>query len=281
MLVTRAVTERLLIIAKTYPSPSSKYREVSCVAAVNDGGELRRLFPIPFRLLEQSSQFKKWDWITAKVMTPNDDKRPESRRIDIDSIQKVGHIDTGRKRDWAERLRVVEPHIIDNTDDLESRRLSTGQSLGFIRPSKLIGLEISKSDEPTWSEKDLVNLEKSGMFDSEDSRKRPLLEKLPLDFYFHYECKTSEGIKLCKHKIIDWEAGELYRTCLRDYGSRWEAKFRQRLEEDFSKKELVFMMGNMHRFPHQWLIVAFMYPPKITPSTSKWETPSLFETMQD
>jgi hypothetical protein len=59
--------ERLLILANTYPMPSTRYRETNCIAAINDKGQLRRLFPVPFRLLEESSRFKKWEWITAPI----------------------------------------------------------------------------------------------------------------------------------------------------------------------------------------------------------------------
>lgn len=50
--MNQPVNEELLILTKTYPSPSSKYRETTCVAAINRQGEMRRLFPVPFRLLE-------------------------------------------------------------------------------------------------------------------------------------------------------------------------------------------------------------------------------------
>ena len=80
----RRTRERLLILTKTYPSPSAKYRETTCVAAINEDGEMRRLFPIPFRFLDGTQQFRKWEWIEATAMPPSDDHRPESRRIDVD-----------------------------------------------------------------------------------------------------------------------------------------------------------------------------------------------------
>ena len=55
----KASTEELLILTKTYPSPSAQYRETTCVAAVNREGKLRRLFPVPYRLLDGESQFKR------------------------------------------------------------------------------------------------------------------------------------------------------------------------------------------------------------------------------
>jgi hypothetical protein len=58
---------RLLILCKTYPSPSSQYVETSCVAAMEESGQLVRLYPVPFRLMQDEAQFKKWQWIEADV----------------------------------------------------------------------------------------------------------------------------------------------------------------------------------------------------------------------
>lgn len=51
---------RILILCKTYPSPSAKNVETSCVAGMTTDGRLLRLYPVPFRLLNDQSQFKKW-----------------------------------------------------------------------------------------------------------------------------------------------------------------------------------------------------------------------------
>ena len=64
--MAQPITEDLLILMKTYLSPSSQYRETTCVAAVNSQGDMRRLFPVPYRLLTGDAQFKKWEWITAR-----------------------------------------------------------------------------------------------------------------------------------------------------------------------------------------------------------------------
>ena len=50
---------RILILCKTYPSPSAAHTETSCIAGVEDNGKPIRLFPVPFRLIEGDAQFKK------------------------------------------------------------------------------------------------------------------------------------------------------------------------------------------------------------------------------
>ena len=102
-----------------------------------------------------------------------------------------------------------------------------------------------------------------GLFDTEEMKNRFVIEKVPFDF--HYRYISGEGV--FHHKIIDWEAGALYWKCLRRYGSTgWEEKFRQKFEVEFEKKDLLFLMGTMHRFQEQWLIVGVIYPPKPPPA---------------
>ena len=67
--------QRILILCKTYPSPSARYVETSCVAGMAEDGRLVRLFPVPFRLVEDDQQFKKWQWITARIRRAQDDVR--------------------------------------------------------------------------------------------------------------------------------------------------------------------------------------------------------------
>ncbi len=67
---------------------------------------------MPFRFLDGGQQFRKWEWIRASVLRPRDDIRPESFRIDVDSIVKTGNkIDTSDG--WRERRKWIQPHIID------------------------------------------------------------------------------------------------------------------------------------------------------------------------
>src|SRR5258708_3584468 len=77
---------RILILCKTYPSPSGKHVETSCIAGMEGGGRLIRLFPVPFRLVGDDKQFKKWQWIRARVDKASNDHRVESHRVYIDTI---------------------------------------------------------------------------------------------------------------------------------------------------------------------------------------------------
>ena len=90
--------ERILILAKTYPSPSAKYVETSCIAGINQNGLMRRLYPVPFRMIEEGQKFKKWQWINVRIEKANKDHRPESHKLYVDTIECVEQIDRSARR---------------------------------------------------------------------------------------------------------------------------------------------------------------------------------------
>lgn len=268
---TLGQAERMLILAKTYPTPSRGHVETTCVAAVSAGGELRRVFPVPFRLLPDDQQFSKWQWITASFRPPTDDQRPESRRIDVDSLTLGERVVKGRNADWAERMRWIEPHILPSFAALEGRRQATGETLGFLRPSRLLGLDITllPAAERDWDEEEREkltrDLEQGDLFTDPGEagrRRRAMLEKLPFHVHYRYEIDRPNGPEQNRHLVTDWEAGTLYRNCVRSHGANWQEPFRAKMEEWMAGRDLVFMMGTQHRFPNQWLVISLIYPPR-------------------
>ncbi|RYE66218.1 MAG: hypothetical protein EOO81_11770, partial [Oxalobacteraceae bacterium] len=95
-------TERILILCKTYPSPSEKYAETSCVAGMTQSGEFIRLYPVPFRLIRDGQQFQKWQWISAQIRKAKKDHRRESHTISVDTITLAGK-PISTKNEWAAR----------------------------------------------------------------------------------------------------------------------------------------------------------------------------------
>lgn len=265
--------ERLLIVTKTYPAPSTKHRETSCVAAINQDGQFRRLYPVPFRLLDGAQRFRKWEWIEARIQRANDDVRPESHRIFVDTIARNDEVlDT--KNNWEERRKWIEPLAQDDFQpiellraEMEELRKGTGATLSYLRPSRILELEIVESSDQDWSEEEKAKLvhKQDGLFESDDMRAAAELRKLQHDFYYRYDCDTSSGRRTYRHKITDWEVGALYWNVRRSHGKNWEMPFRQKLEKEFANRDLLFLMGTMHRFPDSWLIVGLAYPPKQRP----------------
>lgn len=258
------VDTRILVLCKTYPSPSGKYAETTCVAGMEESGRLIRLFPAPFRLIAKDQQFKKWQWIEAKVEKARKDHRPESFTIKVYTINGSEVLSTGR--DWAERRRQISKiKLYDHFQDVETEQELGRISLAMLKPSKIIGLEIERVANPEWTEEELAKLlqeqKQNDLFDDEDKPALRTLRKLPFDFYYKYQCGEGDSAEILKHKLVDWEVGALYWNCYNSYGADWEKHFRYQLEKNIPSKDLMLLMGNQHRFQNQWLIISLIYPP--------------------
>lgn len=92
---------RILIWGKTYPELSKKHIETVCTAGVLETGEPVRLYPITFRYLNDE-QFKLYQWVSAGIRKNPDDPRPESHKIDLDSIR-VGERIPTTSDEWGKR----------------------------------------------------------------------------------------------------------------------------------------------------------------------------------
>jgi hypothetical protein len=274
---------RVLVLCKTYPSPSGRHVETSCVAGMEEGGRLIRLFPVPFRLVDDDKQFKKWQWIKVRIEKARNDHRPESHKVFVDTIVCEGQ-PLATKDDWAARREQLgKIAVYDDFAALEQARQAEQVTLGLLRPSRIVGLEITASKNPDWSDEEkqklIQDLKQEGLFEAADAKKIATLKKVPFDFHYRYECNVDGKTVEYRHKIADWEAGALYLNCRQRYGAAWEAPFRAKLEKELPSSDLMFLMGTIHRFPDQWLIVSLIYPPKIKakPQPEKPRQQSFFD----
>lgn len=240
--------------------------ETSCVAGIEEGGSVIRLFPVPFRLISNDQQFKKWQWISARIEKARDDHRPESHKLFVDTIRCEGRPIPTTSGWLARRDELNKLQTFFDFQALETARRSSGTTLAILKPLAVQALDISQSNSEDWTKNErdkLVQHERQvGLFDKNDAKGLATLRKLPFDFYYRYICNTRSGPFTYRHKILDWEAGALYWNCVTKHGSDWMTPFRNKLERDFSSKDLMFLMGTMHRFPDQWLIVSLIYPPR-------------------
>lgn len=265
---------RILILCKTYPSPSATYMETSCVAGMDASGNLIRLYPVPFRLVTEDQQFSKWQWIEASIEKNSSDHRPESHKIGVDTIRLQEVLPPSKE--WSLRREMLDKlTVFKSFEALDQARLDSNVTLGLIRPERITALNIRKAPSESWTDEELEKLEKlqrqPGLFE-QDEVKSSLrrLEKVPYDFYYTYECTVDGEVKTHNHKIVDWEASQLYRNLRRTHGAHgWEKPFRHKLEVELPGKDLMLLMGTIHRFPHQWLIISLIYPPKRQPGVDQ------------
>jgi len=63
--------KRIYITVKTYPTLSEKYDELVCTAGISEDGSWVRLYPLPFRKLDNDQKYKKYKWIEADIERMN------------------------------------------------------------------------------------------------------------------------------------------------------------------------------------------------------------------
>jgi hypothetical protein len=197
------------------------------------------------------------------------DKRPESHKLYVDTIHcHDGPLPTDNY--WqARRLVLDKLPVYTDFAALDADRETRGVSLALLRPAHILGLDITPAGSPEWTEEEkakLVSLQhQAELFDDTDMGSVAQLRKLPYDFHYRYACDTPLGQVTYKHKIVDWEIGALYWNVHRAHGNEWEQYFRNKLESELPAGDLMFLLGTIHRFPDQWLIVSLIYPPRQRP----------------
>ncbi len=259
--------ERILITVKTYPTPSKSYEELVCTAGLREDGSWIRLYPIPFRKMDYSKQYKKYDWIEVETRRKKGDFRKESHSPASD-IHIVGRI--GTEDGWAERRDLVlkKAQVYTNLAELiKDSKKPNYTSLAVFKPTKVLDFTYEPTTEK-WDEHTSRMLSQGNLF--EPNTFKPV-KKLP--FVFKYKFKDDEG-KQSNLMIEDWELGVLYWR----YANQGKEIACQKVKEKYftqflAKTDLYFFLGttkqhhNVARNP--FIIIGAFYPPKT-------QQPSLF-----
>lgn len=254
-MISKFAEKKVLIVVRTYPVPARKGVEVSCTAGITENGQWIRIFPIPYRLLDQDKRFRKYQWIKVSAKKATDD-RPESYEIRQDSIEILGD-PLPSKNYWEARKDILFPHREHCLCCLKQKRDKAGfPTLGLFRPGKIKRLLIAP-DVPTWTNQQRQILEQADLFTEQP---KTSLEKVPYRFQYEFRCdeKTCAG-----HTLIctDWEMGQSWRKWSRQYQSEWKKKFQQKYEtEMIHKNDTHFFVGTLRGHPHTWIIVGLFYP---------------------
>jgi len=252
-------TRKILITVKAYPNPSKKYVETVCVAGIDlEKYEWLRLYPIRFRDLEEDKKFKKYNIIEIKVFKPSDDNRPESYKVDPDSIKIIDHLKTNDK--WSRRKSIVLPTVSSSMCEIIKQNKGNRKSLGVFKPTNV---------DFYWKKSRKIDAEEVNSYYSQLSfldRKKIAIEHISYDFYYRFYCYDESNCPGHNFSIIDWEIKQAYR----DWRYRYKNeellldKIKERwLSITSEKKDTYFYVGNMKRFPDNFMILGVFYPPKI------------------
>lgn len=147
----------LVVLGTTYPNYSMKYLEVACTGVIDvTTFAMSRIHPMPKRYLEDGQRFQNFQRIRVRVQPNSADGRPESLRVDPESITPLDVIPA---KNHAERRRFLErsPNLVQSVEDMQQRQKSDGFSLGAIVPKEIrrVYLKARSRDEiAEWHEKE-------------------------------------------------------------------------------------------------------------------------------
>ena len=269
--------EKILITVKTYPVPSKKYDELVCTAGINEQGEWRRLYPIPFRKLQDDSQFQKYTWIEVDIEPRDRDYRAESYRP-ISEINCIGQIST--QNEWQERRRIILKEVHTNFDILIKEAKINNKSLAVFKPREIKDFKvepISREWDPDIIASIAINRQHPQLFDNDKTPEEffKIVRKLPYKFSYQFQCDCKQCINGKTHTLMneDWEIGALYWQYYDKTGDETLAckKVKEKFYHEFLKKDLYFFVGTT--FEHHntaknpFIIIGTFYPPKILQRT--------------
>lgn len=243
--------EKILITVKTYPTLSKKYAELVCTAGVNETGEWRRIYPVPFRQLNSNQKYKKYQWIEVDLKKAPSDRRPESYIVagQLELLNDVLPTNDRWRLRREEFLDKVEVH--EDLNKLIKSAHENKLSLAVFRPDRWISLVI-ESVEREWDAGKLARLEAERnqlrLFESEEAVEKAFRVVKKLPYKFSYRFKDVKG-KESKLMIEDWEIGALYWNCLRSSNEdekKAVEKVRQKYWGDFIQdkaKDTLLVLG--------------------------------------
>lgn len=250
--------KQILITVKAYPNPSRKYQETVCCAGIDIiNYKLIRLYPIPFRDLDRSQKFKKYSIINVECTTPSDDNRPESYKVNSDSIKILYHLSS--KQEWKDRKAIIYKSPAKSMCQVYKDAEEKNLSLGIVRPVN-ITFECEKR-----SRTDVKTREECYSQLSFFNKHKEAIEAIPFNFYYKFHCADDDNCPGHKLSIIDWEIGQAYRDWRLRYGSdQVLAKIEEKWLDiaNTEKRDVLFYVGNMKRFRNNFMVLGVFYPPK-------------------
>jgi hypothetical protein len=259
------IEQKILIWGKTYPELSKQYIETVCTAGVLESGTPVRLYPITYRYLNDE-QFKLYQWIIAGIQKNPNDTRPESYKIDCDSIQ-VGEPLPTTQDEWGKRAEFMfrdKSWQFESAEALQQSQKKDRTSIGVVTPREITKVEvIERSEEDARScEQKFEDLKKTvdaqraqiQMFEDAIPPEMKKLEFLKSRVVVSWLCKGS-GCTGHNMQVLDWGLCELQRR----EGSEAAVNRMKELCK-LETYDLKFFLGNLFQYPGSFMIVGLWYP---------------------
>jgi hypothetical protein len=228
-----------VVIIKAAPQVGQRHGETVCCAGLDLYGNWLRLYPVSFRLLEDSKKFARWDRIRFKWRRPQDDARIESLRVDQDSIEIIDDL----KR--AERERFLTRSIVTSLN----KEREAGRSLALLKPEvQEFVVERKTADEIR---------DETGRFQAlraqADLFAKAATPYHPCPYRFRYRYRIDDGERFgtCQ----DRETEATFFKWSREYSEAGAIERMVRIfGEDYPRRGMLLAMGTHSQYPETWLI---------------------------
>lgn len=258
---------RVLITVKTYPIPSPKYDELVCTAGVTQTGDFIRLYPIRFRDLAFSQQYKKYQWIEVEAEKHTGrDSRKESYRPCEETL-KIDGEPIPPDDNWAERAKYALAKRSASMEELHDLQKQDQTSLGVIRPREIFDLVISR-DSDDWKPQFREAMKQQRLFDDRKATRQPP-RKVPWKFRYRFRCDDARCKGNHRMMIEDWEVGALYWNCV-DKGAAPDeaaAKVKAKFFDQMcaNDRDTHFFVGTVLEHG-TWVVIGVFWPRKESPA---------------
>lgn len=236
--------DEAFILVKAAPRRSQTFGETVCCAGVDRHGAWVRLYPVSFRLLRDAQRFGRWDHVQYRWSKPKAtrDVRNESRRVDPNSVEIVGHLRRAERNPLVARCAVTSLQ----------REQEEGRSLALLKGEILEFWFERRSEEELAKQEHVLK-----QLRSQNDLFAPAASLIPArtcPYSFHYRFRDEDRVR--EGTCQDWETEQTYFARLRDQSSEaaaleWMAN---KFGREYPQKGMALAMGTHRHRPEQWLI---------------------------
>jgi len=248
VLQSKIKVSEAIVLIKAAPVISAKNGETVCCAGLDVYGNWLRLYPVSFRVLEESKRFKRWDRVKFSWRPPSNDSRLESRYVNNQTLEIVGRV----KR--SERTNFLEKSVVYSL----KREYEIGKSLALLKP-EITDFKIQRKSESTI----LEHQRSIDIFHAQDDMfiPRPSVPVKTCPYEFKYRYRTEDGMR--EGTCQDWETEATFFNWRNLYGEQEALKLMQhKFGEEMPKQGVYFAMGTHSLYPETWLINGLIQLPK-------------------
>ena len=245
-------TLEVLVNCKTYPAVSTKYIETVCTGGIERDGRFIRLYPIPFRLLEDKERYQRWDVIRVRAYKDTKDQRPESWHLAAGTeIEVIRHIGSERQRwEW------MRQGVFSSIEEMEAGGLTNG--LVEIEPVELYW----EPEKKEWSPGQINVFNQGNLFHKMEDLKA-LADRVPWQFKLRFR-ERSTGREF-DQKVLAWSYYQGFRRQLDRLGDEIKAleAVRDHVHRSILAPErAVYVIFGTHSRFGNWMISGVYHLPR-------------------